>query len=296
MKITFFRSRPLVGRIAGYTLVFLLALTVFSYLRFPPDALGAMLKTEVEANGLMKMDFASATLSFPPRLILRNVTLSPAKGKQTMPALNMERLSLTPDIISLVMGGRRVTVDAHLLGGAAVADIKREGKANRGVNVAFRLENIDPDLGPWWESFRWARFSGQLSGTGSFATPGPEISRGTGHLVITLKKGAVTPDKALFGSLSAVQVKSGTAELEFKSGRLNIVKCELDGPQINAKVTGEIIVASTPGFSRLNLNVSAKLSGVLDKKLGPLLSLFPKGSAGAHIIHIGGTVSNPSVH
>ncbi|VAX17499.1 hypothetical protein MNBD_NITROSPINAE04-955 [hydrothermal vent metagenome] len=281
-----------VVKVIGYFAFFLVAMAFFTYIRFPSESLRPLVE-KIVAGAPVKIEMSDISLMFPPGLKLNSVRISDPAAREGIEALSMETLTIKPSYLSIITGSIGGFATAKLLGGEvsiyATSDIGSDGS----VDIKFNIDDVDPALLTLWENFKWAKLGGSLSGKGSISMKDGNILKSSGGFKADLSGGRLTLSKALVGDGAPITLDSGTVELALGSGKVKIKRAVLKGPEMEAKLSGDIMLSPTPQFSRLNLKAALKISGGLNKKIGPFLSFFKKDRDGAVSVKISGTLAAP---
>lgn len=288
---SFIASRPLFAKAAGYSLFFIAALVTLVYIRFPVDAVGEVIES-ASLRAPVKAGIGSVSLSFPPGLAFKNVTIS-HKEPANNHILNIERLKIRPSILSVITGNRRALLSAEILEGNARAVVDFSGEKGEEISVEFGFSGINPGAGQWWDQVRWGSLDANLNGGGSFSFTDPNFINGDGRLKVSLEKGLLKFKENMGVKLPDIIIDSGEIEFDFKSRKLTIEKARFTGPEFNATITGHIYATLNPKFSRFNLTVKISIDKTLEEKLGPIAILLPPEKGGVRSVRIGGTGVKP---
>lgn len=287
-------KEPYATRVAGYLACFLVLFVLFFIVRFPSEAMIPVVEMEYSKHSF-KVDIEGAHLSFPPGITFTDVSVTQALPTGRRRILSSKSVTYRPSIFKWLSGETGGKLSAELLGGEVFISGGATGEASENVELDFEINEINPGLAPLWKFSPWGRLSGNLNGAGTLTIIKGNVLKSFGNFSATLDNAVISLAKNLMNDEKKIRINKGVVKLDYKSGRIKVEQAEITGDEINAKVSGNIIVGREPRFSRLSLKVSIKLSGELERKVGPLLSFFKKESDGSTVIRVGGTVEAPQI-
>lgn len=286
-----FSKGPAILKMVGYVIFFIAALMVFTYARLSSDIVTAAVN-KAAGKASFKISVSNAKLAFPPALSMSDISIiQPLRGKNRE-ALTINSIVIKPSLRHTLFGELGGQADARTLGGdITIRGWTEGGSANR-FDIEFSAREVDPGLLSFWEDFPWARISGSLDGDGKITINEGDIQKGSGAAHASVTNGEIALNEALLSGDNKIKLDTATLDLAYDGGKLTVKRGDVLGPQIKATLSGDVIVAKNPAYSRLNLKIKLKLMGALQEKLGPFLTLFPQEN-GEAVIKIGGTVRSP---
>jgi type II secretion system protein N len=291
-------NRALVARGGAYVLFFVGALALFTLLRFPVEGMVERGMMEVNRRAAPFRVTVGSVASAPPlgaRLV--DVALTRRFGVVEDPLLTGAEATVRPAFFSTLIGRPGADVALTLLGGEADVAVRLGGfDAGDPVSLSFDAADIDPEGAAFWRGFPWAKVSGRLSGAGDLTLDPVDATKLVGDLTARLAPGAVTLSAALFPDAPPIAIDEASFSATAAEGKVTIAHGTAKGPEIDATVTGDIALTRNPVFSRLNLRVTARLSGKLKARLSPFLFMLPNGGDGSDIrFTVIGTLARPTV-
>lgn len=275
----FFANRSSLGLGAAALLAVLLGFVAGFSLFFPAESLRPRLEQEAARRGL-RLSIGALETAFPAGLRAQRVTLA-ASGKEA-PALTIERLTLSPDWSSLVLGRLAVDFDARLLGGTAEGSFSRSGRfALRGSDLAWRGALPGSAGGTLVAHLR----RGEIGGAWPARADEPLL------LAIDCDQAAI---EGLLGAKTPLNLGNIVLVGEGKGKDLRLSTIEASGGQLSVKGSGSLLLNQPLGRSPLNLALTLRAGAGLDPTLAELLTAFlPPDADGTSRLRLSGTLSSP---
>lgn len=255
----------------SWAIYIICAALFFFYTLFPSDTVKDYLADQIrQTNPNMTVQIGRVKPAFPPGLKLKKIQVN-HRGQAI---IGLENLKVSPDILSLFTDTTRLSFKGTGYGGTF------KGRVNIIKKSAMRDVTIDADLAGIKVE--------QLEGL-STVTP-HNIS---GILDGTLEFKANAPHQALSGDLSltdgqiefsppilnqnVITFDTIDAELMLNGRMLTINRCELEGNQLDADVSGSIKLSGHSARKILNLSGTVKPHEALLAKLGNTIPQLLQG-------------------
>jgi type II secretion system protein N len=270
---------------AFYALYALLLTGVLLYARFPADAVERFLVDRVaRAAPGTELIIGELRPALPPGLVMEPVGLTRADT----PLLRLDRLRLTPSLLSLLGDRPRTGVDARGLGGRVEGELTLARTGERAVPEAGRAELKSLDLSglPFLQSLSPHTVTGLLDGTLTYAA-------GDGEAMVTIRDGGVTFAEPLFNipELSFARIE---ARLALAEGRtLSLTECTLSGNQVGGNLSGTLTLSRPLESSRLELTGELRPHPALLAGLGDGAAMLLRQTRGPIPFAIRGPLASP---
>jgi type II secretion system protein N len=262
----------------------------FFYILFPSDAVKEYLADQIRrVHPDLAVEIGRVKPGFPPGLRLYDISVYHLG--QTL--AEMVYLKISPDILSLFLATTQLSFSGNGYGGSF------EGRVDLIKDSANRVLEVDADLAgiqmKQLEALRALtthKISGNLDGTLTFKTKAP-LQGLNGDLILTDGEIEFSPPILNQKMLSFNTIE---AELALNNGSLTIHRCQIEGNQLAADITGSIKFGGRSAKQNLNLsgiiNPHAELLARLGKNLPQLLAGRNSDSQGFPF-KITGTMDSP---
>lgn len=282
-----FMAKPWAAAALGWLALFIIALAVFAYVRFPAETLVPAIERAAREKG-MSLKAKRARLSFPPGVTMQDVTVG--AGEELAPFVSLGTLTLRPSTWAALRGGEGGSADARGLGGRAGARFAR--KDGR-VTFSLDIEDMDPGQAQWWSQFPWGKLSGALWAEAAVEWEEERPAQASGKLQARITGGTLTLNKKVFPDFPSAAIETGELEAVIENGAFTITSGRVAGPDFTLTLDGGATLAPSPLFSRLNIKGKLTLSPRLENGLGVFASASPKDAAGARHFALSGTLARP---
>lgn len=266
--------------------LYALALTgVLLYARFPADAVERFLVDRVaRAAPGTELIIGELRPALPPGLVMEPVGLARAER----PLLRLDRLQLTPALLSLLGDRPRTGVDALGLDGRVEGELTLARTGDQAVPEAAEaeLENLDLAGLPFLQELSPHGVAGRLDGSLTYAA-------GEGEATLTIRDGAVVFAEPLFNipELSFARID---ARLALAEGRtLSLTECTLSGNQVGGSLSGTLTLARPLESSSLNLTGELRPHPALLASLGDGAAMLLRQTRGPIPFAIRGPLASP---
>jgi type II secretion system protein N len=270
-------DRKLLIRRASLTAYFVLTFLVFLFFLFPFDRVKSRIESEVRLRTPVELSVARVSPRFFNRFALFDVAVSDRDGRVLFESPSAHA---TVSLFGLLRGVLSVDLRADAYGGEMVLRA-RQGRGLQSLLVdADSLDlasySLLRDLG--------LRVAGKIGGN-------LEMNGDSGKGRIWAKGLATRELKVKGFPAPDFYFEQGWLKGEFKGGRLTIKKLELEGKELKARVTGDMVLS---GQGMLNLTVRLKFSERLAREQAGLISLLKNRDAdGFYQFGVGGTLASP---
>jgi type II secretion system protein N len=245
--------------LALYTLVTLIALVFFLYVRFPGQAVrGYLLDTVAERYPAASLSLASVSLSFPPGLKMANVILSfkdnPASD------VRLESLRVRPRLLGYLVGGSSFAMNALAYGGAVQGRVNFSNLMPDKIPNSAEIKLVDLNLVKiaYLNERLGHQISGKLSGVYTYRDDSKLdfiVQNGTYQLV----------DK--ISGFDRIDFSRAEGQITLKGGLLKINKLKLTGDKINLSLKGDIVLNADFKNSEISLTGTMELAAMNNKKM-----------------------------
>ena len=273
--------------------IYIIAITgIFLYFLFPSDTLKTYLAYRLsQGNPEVTVTIDRVRPVIPPGISLYNVAIA----HQNKPLVDLEKLKLMPGILSLFSDTTTVNFKGYLNAGTISG--RAELDDNSGVQEVKgdgRISGLQVEGIPALQRLPADKIAGVLNGNFTFANVGSDRSL-TGKL--TLSKSKIELKKAVF-NVKSLEFRDIDADLIVKNDTLTINQTKARGNQLDADLTGTIVLAGLAGKQAMDLSVSVTPHHLLLAKIEkniPMDFLRNKKAGEAAIsFKIDGTLDKPN--
>lgn len=270
-------DRKLLIRRASLTAYFVLAFLVFLFFLFPFDRVKSRIESEVRLRTPVELSVSRVSPRFFNRFALFDVAVSDRNGRVLFESPSAHA---TVSLFGLLRSVLSVDLRAEAYGGEMVLRA-RQGRGLQSLLVD--ADSLDLASYPLLKDLG-LRVAGKIGGN-------IEMSGDSGKGRIWVKGLATRELKVKGFPAPDFDFEQGWLEGEFKGGRLTIRKLELEGKELKARVSGDMVLS---GQGMLNLTVKLKFSERLAREQAGLVSLLKNRDAdGFYQLGIGGTLASP---
>ncbi len=207
------------------------------------------------------------------------------------PVVAVDSCKLTPALSFLVGGDPAGTFRIKMLEGRIRGEA---GRDKDGANqIRARLDGLQLEKTVFLENLTRHRLRGVLQGN---VKTQMESSSLTATAELKLSDGGIVFAEPVFG-LAEIPFDAVTAELTMTGPTIGITGCDISGPEVSGRITGQVMLMKPYGASRLNLKGSVKphasLVARLQKQL-PVDVLIRKNQGPEGFpVKITGTIAEP---
>jgi type II secretion system protein N len=281
-----------ISKISLLYTVYIIGITgFFLYYLFPSDTLKTYLAYRLsQGNPDITVTIERVSPVIPPGINLHGVGII----HQNNSLVDLTSLKIMPGILSLFSDTSTVNfkgrVSAGTFSGRAELDDNAEGQE---VKCDGRISGIQVQGIPALQRLPADKISGVLNGNFTYTDAGPNRSM-EGKL--TLSQCRIELSEAVF-NLKSLEFRDIDADLMLKNDTLTIKHTRAKGNQLDADLTGTIVLAGQAGKNALNLSVSVTPHHLLLAKIEKTLPMdfLRKKKAGKAAISfkIDGTLDEP---
>jgi type II secretion system protein N len=245
--------------LALYTLVTLIALVFFLYVRFPDQAVRSyLLDTMTERYPAASLSLASVSPSFPPGLKMANVLLS---FKDNQADVRLESLRVRPRLTGYLVGHSSFAMNAVAYGGVMHGRVNFPNLLPDKIptSAEIKLENLNLEKIACLKERLGRQIGGKLSGVytyrGSDSQFDFNVQNGTYQLVEKIS------------GFDRIDFSRAEGQITLKGGLLKINKLKLTGDKINLSLKGDIVLNSDFKNSEISLTGTMELAAMNNKKM-----------------------------
>jgi type II secretion system protein N len=245
---------------------------IFFYILFPSETVKEYLADQIrQIEPGLTLEIERLRPDLPPGLALYNVSVY--HFGQMMAEL--DHLKIFPDILSLFMAKTHLTFKGNGYGGTLKgrADINKNS-VNREITIGADLAGIQVKQLKALSAITTHKISGNLDGTLTFNTKAPRQGL-SGDLILTDGQIEFSPPVLNQNLLSFSTIE---AELMLNKGSLTIHRCQIEGNQLDADVSGSISFGGRSARKLLNLSGTVRPHATLLTKLGKNIPQLFAGS------------------
>jgi type II secretion system protein N len=244
----------------------------FFYILFPSETVKEYLVDQIrQVHPGLTAEIGRVKPSFPPGLKLDDVSVFHLG--QTL--AEMENVKIFPDILSLFLATTHLSFRGTGYGGTfkGRADISKNS-ANREMTIDADLAGIQVEQLAALSAITTHQISGNLEGTLRFKTKAPHQGL-SGNLILTDGQIEFSPPLLNQNSLSFNTIE---AEVMLNNRSLTIGRCQIEGNQLGALISGSIKISGGSARKIINLSGTVNPHAALLAKLGKNLPQLLAGS------------------
>lgn len=256
-------SRP--KTILLYVGVIFAATAVFLYLRFPTEMVKDFISAQISRSAPdVKLDIATLTPNFPAGVTLKDVDVT--YQNQTAFIADQAKISARPT--SLLSDQKTISYDLDTSGGQIKGHAVIRGDATgSGVDVKAKFESIQLKSIPAIKTFSGYDVAGILDG--SVNVNGSERN-GSAQTAFTIAQCIIELAQPLFG-IDKLTFQLIDTELAMNGQRIRVKRCDLNGDEVDGRITGSLTVRNPYGKTRLNLLGVLKPQPAFNAKLSKMI-------------------------
>jgi len=238
------------------------AVLIFFYILFPSDTVKEYLADQVrQVHPGLAVEIGRVKPSLPPALKLYDVSVYHLG--QTL--AEMDNLKISPNILSLFLSTTQLAFRANGYGGTLTGQVDiSKNSANREMTIDADLAGIQVKQLEALNTLTTHKITGYLDGTLTFKTKAPQQGL-SGELILTDGQIEFSPPILNQNLLSFNTIE---AELMLNNRSLTINRCQIEGHQLGAYVSGSIKFSSRSAGKILDLSGTVNPHATLLAKLG----------------------------
>jgi type II secretion system protein N len=280
------------GKIFLYVLYAAFALAVFLYFRFPSELMKDILIARMnQLQPLAQLETDSVRPAIPPGIKLEPLTIV----YDNTPILHLDSLKITPHIFSMLGHSKRFSFKGILGDGRlkGTADLTATSSGDQ-IQGELRLSQVPLEFLEFLSQYPNFKPDGKMDAIISF-----DSTKGGGSADISLE---IAPASVVLEppmmDLKTLEFSLIKAQLAATQRRVQIRSCEATGDQLEAKLTGAVVLRQPLTDSRLTLSLTAKPQPtfIADHKNDMIGGLLASGNVQKRglIFRISGTIDNPN--
>ena len=256
----------------SWAIYIICAALFFFYTLFPSDTVKEYLADQIrQVHPDLTVEIGRVKPGFPPGLKLYDVRVYHLG--QTL--ADLENLKISPDVLSLFLATTHLSFKGNGYGGTLKGRVDiNKNSANREVMIGADLSGIQVKQLEALSAITTHKISGNLGGTLTFKTKVPHQGL-SGNLILTDGQIEFSPPVLSQNLLSFNTIE---AELMLNNRSLTINRCQLEGNQLDADVSGSIKFSGRSARKILDLSGTVRPHAALLAKLGKNIAQLLAGS------------------
>ena len=256
----------------SWAIYIICAALFFFYTLFPSDTVKEYLADQIrQVHPGLTVEIGRVKPGFPPGLKLYDVRVYHLG--QTL--ADLENLKISPDILSLFLATTHLSFKGNGYGGTLKGRVDiNKNSANTEMMIGADLSGIQVKQLEALSAITTHKISGNLGGTLTFKTKVPHQGL-SGNLILTDGQIEFSPPVLNQNLLSFNTIE---AELMLNNRSLTINRCQLEGNQLDADVSGSIKFSGRSARKILDLSGTVRPHAALLAKLGKNIAQLLAGS------------------
>lgn len=256
----------------SWAIYIICAALFFFYTLFPSDTVKEYLADQVrQAHPGLTVEIGRVKPGFPPGLELYDVRVYHLG--QTL--ADLENLKISPDVLSLFLATTHLSFKGNGYGGTLKGRVDiNKNSANTEMMIGADLSGIQVKQLEALSAITTHKISGNLGGTLTFKTKVPHQGL-SGNLILT--DGQIEFSPAVLNQ-NLLSFNTIEAELMLNNRSLTINRCQLEGNQLDADVSGSIKFSGRSARKILDLSGTVRPHAALLAKLGKNIAQLLAGS------------------
>jgi type II secretion system protein N len=238
-------------KLLGYAAYFVLITAILLYFLFPADSVEELLNNSVsrvnpEFN--FKAEKIRPWIPAGLRISSGQIYLGNTTGVAVFDA---DSLSVTPQLLKFFKGEYSVELDGSAYKGDINGTLHFTAVDKSIASEIIFRDVVLEEYGFLAEKFE-SRVFGSLSGEIVYSNESADIAGGSGSIDLRLRDGRLQFQAPVF-NITALDLQNIKVEAKLNRREINIVKAELQGPEVNGSMTGSIKLHKDMRKSQLNL-------------------------------------------
>jgi type II secretion system protein N len=256
----------------SWAIYIICAALFFFYTLFPSDTVKEYLADQIrQVHPGLTVEIGRVKPGFPPGLKLYDVRVYHLG--QTL--ADLENLKISPDILSLFLATTHLSFKGNGYGGTLKGRVDiNKNSANTEMMISADLSGIQVKQLEALSAITTHKISGNLGGTLTFKTKVPHQGL-SGNLILT--DGQIEFSPAVLNQ-NLLSFNTIEAELMLNNRSLTINRCQLEGNQLDADVSGSIKFSGRSARKILDLSGTVRPHAALLAKLGKNITQLLAGS------------------
>ena len=256
----------------SWAIYIICAALFFFYTLFPSDTVKEYLADQIrQVHPDLTVEIGRVKPGFPPDLKLYDVRVYHLG--QTL--ADLENLKISPDVLSLFLATTHLSFKGNGYGGTLKGRVDiNKNAANTEMMIGADLSGIQVRQIEALSAITTHKISGNLGGTLTFKTKVPHQGL-SGNLILT--DGQIEFSPAILNQ-NLLSFNTIEAELMLNNRSLTINRCQLEGNQLDADVSGSIKFSGRSARKILDLSGTVRPHAALLAKLGKNIAQLLAGS------------------
>jgi type II secretion system protein N len=256
----------------SWAIYIICAALFFFYTLFPSDTVKEYLADQIrQVHPDLTVEIGRVKPGFPPGLKLYDVRVYHLG--QTL--ADLENLKISPDVLSLFLATTHLSFKGNGYGGTLKGRVDiNKNAANTEMMIGADLSGIQVKQIEALSAITTHKISGNLGGTLTFKTKVPHQGL-SGNLILT--DGQIEFSPAILNQ-NLLSFNTIEAELMLNNRSLTINRCQLEGNQLDADVSGSIKFSGRSARKILDLSGTVRPHAALLAKLGKNITQLLAGS------------------
>jgi type II secretion system protein N len=256
----------------SWAIYIICAALFFFYTLFPSDTVKEYLADQIrQVHPDFTVEIGRVKPGFPPGLKLYDVRVYHLG--QTL--ADLENLKISPDVLSLFLATTHLSFKGNGYGGTLKGRVDiNKNAANTEMMIGADLSGIQVKQIEALSAITTHKISGNLGGTLTFKTKVPHQGL-SGNLILT--DGQIEFSPAILNQ-NLLSFNTIEAELMLNNRSLTINRCQLEGNQLDADVSGSIKFSGRSARKILDLSGTVRPHAALLAKLGKNITQLLAGS------------------
>jgi type II secretion system protein N len=256
----------------SWAIYIICAALFFFYTLFPSDTVKEYLADQIrQVHPDLTVEIGRVKPGFPPDLKLYDVRVYHLG--QTL--ADLENLKISPDVLSLFLATTHLSFKGNGYGGTLKGRVDiNKNSANTEMMIGADLSGIQVRQIEALSAITTHKISGNLGGTLTFKTKVPHQGL-SGNLILT--DGQIEFSPAILNQ-NLLSFNTIEAELMLNNRSLTINRCQLEGNQLDADVSGSIKFSGRSARKILDLSGTVRPHAALLAKLGKNIAQLLAGS------------------
>jgi type II secretion system protein N len=245
---------------------------IFFYILFPSEMVKEYLAEEIrQIHPGLTLEIGRLRPHFPPGLALNDVSVYHLDQMMA----ELDYLKIFPDVLSLFMAKTHLSFEGRGYGGTLKGQAEiNKNSVNREMTIGADLADIQVKQLEALSAITTHKISGNLDGTLTFNTKTPYQGL-SGDLI--LKDGQIEFSPPVLNQ-NLLSFSTIETELMLNEGSLTIQRCQIEGNQLYADVSGSIEFGGRFAKNILNLSGTVRPHASLLAKLGKNIPQLFAGS------------------
>jgi len=237
----------------GYIFYCLIVTVGFLYLRFPSDVIKDYLRSAANKPNIPVVISIERVKPWPALgLKVEDAEIS-LKNTPSHKLFKADSLTVRPEIWSFVKGSGRYCFTCRAYGGQVKGCVEfRQNSMTPPFHAEMELKDVQIAGYEYLEELAGRRIQGNLSGTIYYSGQTKNLISGDGGANLRLLDGAIELLLPIL-QLDSIAFNEIVIDMVLKKRMINIARCDLSGPQLKGRLSGDISLRNQVERSSLDL-------------------------------------------